>query len=189
MEKKKEIVVLVVEDDKDQIRWAKAQLKRKGKIVFADNVESAKRKIRRYNPSIIISDLNLPQKRGEGPKYENGLKFVSEMIQKKKNVGVLSNFEHHIADIEKLNISRWDIFKVVRSLRARAVFDRSLFSFENFIEIASGKVISYEEAAKIGEKTMAQGETWMPIFPGVLNKKIKPLKPYKELFVRLKKRV
>jgi len=110
MEKKKDIKILLVEDDPIQIDWAREQLKEYDLTVATTLRE--KDEIF-YDPEnknkfdIVITDLELPEDKGKEPKLfdidaNSGYSFFKSLLERRvnqispKGLALVSNYEHHV---------------------------------------------------------------------------------------------
>ncbi|MDD3487226.1 MAG: response regulator [Candidatus Moranbacteria bacterium] len=92
--------VLVIEDSPIQLDWAKKELSAMPvQVVFASSFSEARDKFK--NQDFILTDLELPNHKGEQPSWENGLRLflasLNRFGQKKelKGLALVSNLNLH----------------------------------------------------------------------------------------------
>lgn len=206
MEKK--IRVLLVEDDHDQINWARQQIGELCNLTVVTTAEEALSKLERaWNRELgpydmVLMDLSFPRKEGTPAEFQTGINFFWKVFFEDEDVkiGILSTYEHHIVAKK----DRWEMDAVTywkcvlikldqhndwydgwEPGRVALVVDKPTANFNNYL--ANNKVVSREEAKSIAEVTdlsdLEEGTSLATPFVGSAFKGvIKPLKPYKEMF-------
>ena len=102
MEKTK---IVLVEDSKIQIEWAKKELK-EFELIVCENFEEYWKNCPEDGDYYLISDLFLPCKRNENPDYQVGLNIFERALEDAlenesdapKGATLISNIEHHRGD-------------------------------------------------------------------------------------------
>jgi CheY-like chemotaxis protein len=110
--KEKIMKIFLIEDDPIQVEWARKSLAGYD-LEIATNVMEGREILKAASENdLIISDLELSNKKREDAKYDyewqpsmlNGLEFFKEGVLsrlvggKVKGVAMISNFEHHVAE-------------------------------------------------------------------------------------------
>ena len=107
MKMKKEIQILVVEDDPIQIDWARQQLKHYYKVAVATTAREGRELADSKKFNMLLLDLNLPEEEGNKPSMEAGMRQLCHFLgnwsryETIKGIALVSNFEHHVDYADK----------------------------------------------------------------------------------------
>lgn len=97
--------ILLVEDDPIQIEWAKNELLGHN-LAVVKNYDSYIKWRSNKTPDLVVTDLFVPKKDGEDPTDWGWNVFRDEVEYylkgEIKGVALISNFEHHLEEIEKV---------------------------------------------------------------------------------------
>ena len=206
---KKDIRIMVIEDDPIQINWAKEQLKEYN-LTIATTTQESKSLRGQAHFDLIITDLQLPLCSGEEPRYSVGIDhftsiFAALRAGEIKGLSVVSNFEHHISSEKEKDLAlKWlndfrrkkpyppfihetaDGFGIrvtesSRGLKNFVLFMDKPLAYPKFFLLDEKSVVTKSVARQKGEKLPPGERAFDGVIRIVQHQVAIPLKPYGEI--------
>ena len=186
--------ILVVEDDLDQIEYAKGSLGDHDLTIFQTAKEFFDDREIFDIYDIILTDLFLPEKNGSESRSECGFRIIRRLVSTYfqnghkhphlKGVGLVSDFEHHTSDLTGQELKYLNIFKIFsisleyysRKLEIR----RKMHNYICFADLVVWWAFKFKEL-KSGKLLEYSNENSDFLFDGIRSGEIKMIKPWKEI--------